>query len=107
MDRFDAWYTREHTTHQDQVLDLIKDYHYFAPAMLALRATQARHRTEAALGPWEEPIEVTDRATFLMQAVRMRLGALLIRLGLQLRGGLAVQPDATTAIVAAPSHAGG
>ena len=36
MDRYDSWYAREHTTHQDQVLDLIKDYHYFAPAMLAL-----------------------------------------------------------------------
>jgi|1185.fasta_scaffold999375_1 hypothetical protein len=100
MDRDDSWYARGHTTHEDQVLDVIKDYHYFAPAVLALRATQARYRTEAGPGRWEEPIEVADRASLPMQAVRMRMGALLIRLGLQLRGGLAVQPDATTAIVA-------
>ena len=67
MDRYDSWYAREHTTHQDQVLDLIKDYHYFAPAMLALSATQAQRRAEASLGRWEEPIAVTNRACLPMR----------------------------------------
>ena len=107
MDRYDSFFAREYTTHQGQVLDLIKDYHYFAPAMLALAATQASRQTEASLGRREELIVVTDRAFVPMPAVRMHLGALLIRLGIWLRDGLAAQPDASTAIATATSRAAG
>jgi hypothetical protein len=107
MDRYDSWYAREYTTHQDQVLDAIKDYHYFAPAMLARSATQAQRRAETAIGRWEEPIEVTDRASVSMQAVRTRLGAHLIRLGILLRDGHVVEPGTPPAIVAATPRAGG
>ena len=106
MDRDESWYAREHTTHQDYVLDMIKDYHHFAPAMLALGATQASRRAEAALGRWEEPSAVTKGACLPIGAVRMRLGAFLIRLGIQLHDGLAAQPDASTAIATATARAG-
>ncbi len=93
--------------HQDQVFDMIKDYHYFAPAMLARGDSYARRQTDTALGRWEEPIAVTDRAFVPRGALRMRLGAFLIRLGIWLRDGLAAQPDASTAIATATFRAGG
>jgi hypothetical protein len=104
MDRFDSLSARGHTTHQDQVLDLIKDYHYFAPAMLALGETQARCRSAAALGRREDPAALTDRSSLHMRVVRNRLSALLIRLGIELQGGYAREPGATTAIGEATSR---
>jgi hypothetical protein len=106
MDRYDAWYAREYTTHQDQVLDAIKDYHYFAPAMLARSATHAQRRAESPLGRWEQPIAFAHRPFLPRQALRLRLGTFLIRLGILLRDGHAIEPGTSSAIVGTTSRAG-
>jgi len=107
MDRYDSWTERGHTTHQDHVLDVIKEYHYFAPAMMLARsATHVRRQRDAGGDHWEELAEETGRSSVLMQAVRMRLGALLIRFGTHLQRGPTLAPGVSTATVAA-SDAGG
>ena len=56
------------------MLGLIKEYHYFAPAMLALREPHVPRR-------WEEPAMATFSVPVLMRAVRRRLGTVLLRFG--------------------------
>ena len=107
MDPYDSWSGRRHTTHQDHVLDVIKEYHYFAPAMMLARsATHVRPQRDAEGDHWEDLAEETGRSCVPMQAVRMRLGALLIRVGTHLQRGPTLAPGVSTATVAA-SDAGG
>ncbi len=74
MDRDDGWSARGNTTPQDRVWEAIKEYHYFAPAMLSLREPHRRRG-------WEEPTLVPVSVRVPLRAARRRLGAVLLRLG--------------------------
>jgi hypothetical protein len=100
-------YGQRPRTHEDQVLDVIKEYHYFAPAMLTRGDPAARHLSHAALVRGDDLAELMDGPVLPMRAVQMCLGALLIRLGAHLRGGHLGEPDTPPSIVAATSRTGG
>jgi hypothetical protein len=79
------------------MLDAIKEYHYYAPAMLALAERSRR----------PEPTAMMDRTSMPLPAVRPRLSALLKRLGVQFRLGHTPRLGAATAIVGTASRANG
>lgn len=98
--------SRRLTAHQDQILDLVTDYRYLAPAKLALDEAREQLLAAAALDRLLPPADSADRQSSPMEAVRHRLGGLLIRLGTNLRDAYAVEPDIPTTSGAAASGVG-
>ncbi len=103
MDRYDTFYGREPREHQAQMLDLIHNYGFFAPAKVARdeRLRQLLH--DAALGQPSRSTAGTDWLSPLIASVRHRLGAFLIRLGSALQGASAVAPHVPSTTGAAAS----
>jgi hypothetical protein len=94
---------RGHMAHQDHVLDLVVNSRNFAPAILAREEAYQQFMDEAALDRLLRLADGADRPSSLMQAVRHRLGGLLILLGTNLRGAYTVAPDIPTTSGAAAS----
>jgi hypothetical protein len=101
MDRYDTLYERERRVHQDQGLDLIRDYGFFAPAKMARDEAYQQLMDEAARDRFLRSADGTDRLASRIETARHRLGALLIRLGTTLQGAAAVAPRLPSAAGAA------
>lgn len=106
MDRYDAFYGRDRGARQDQMVDLILNYGFLAPALIASFERQQQLMQEAALYRIPRSAGGTESPSAPRVSVRHRLGALLVRLGTTLQGAPSITPHVSNTSSPAVSSAG-